>query len=75
MASVSTTTPGTDWEYAPAPESREIVTIQREYNLFIDGEFVPPATQSLRRLDVAVAVTRAAVVVGVVIAAVVLRDP
>ena len=44
MASVSTTTPGTDWEYAPAPESREIVTIQREYNLFIDGEFVPPAT-------------------------------
>jgi aldehyde dehydrogenase (NAD+) len=44
VASVSTTTPGTDWEYAPAPESREIVTIQREYNLFIDGEFVPPAT-------------------------------
>ena len=43
MASVSTTTPGTDWEYAPAPESREIVTIQREYNLFIDGKFVPPA--------------------------------
>jgi aldehyde dehydrogenase (NAD+) len=44
VASVSTTTPGTDWEYAPAPESREIVTIQREYNLFVDGEFVPPAT-------------------------------
>jgi aldehyde dehydrogenase (NAD+) len=36
--------PGTDWEYAPAPESREIVTIQREYNLFVDGEFVPAAT-------------------------------
>ncbi len=44
MASVSTTTPGTDWEYAPAPESREIVTIQPEYNLFVDGEFVPPAS-------------------------------
>ena len=43
MTSVSTT-PGADWEYAPAPESREIVTIQREYCLFIGGEFVPPAT-------------------------------
>ena len=43
MGSVSTTKPGTGWEYAPAPESREIVTIQREYNLFVDGEFVPPA--------------------------------
>jgi aldehyde dehydrogenase (NAD+) len=39
-----TTTPGADWEYAPAPESREIVTIQPEYGLFIGGEFVPPAT-------------------------------
>src|SRR5262249_14084047 len=44
VASVSTTTPGTDWEYAPAPESREIVTIQPEYGLFVGGEFVPPAT-------------------------------
>jgi aldehyde dehydrogenase (NAD+) len=44
VASVSTTTPGTDWEYAPAPESREIVSIQREYGLFVGGEFVPPAT-------------------------------
>jgi aldehyde dehydrogenase (NAD+) len=35
---------GADWEYAPAPESREIVSIQREYGLFVDGEFVPPAT-------------------------------
>ncbi|HEV2375411.1 MAG TPA: aldehyde dehydrogenase family protein [Streptosporangiaceae bacterium] len=32
------------WEYAPAPESREIVTIQPSYGLFIDGEFVPPAS-------------------------------
>jgi aldehyde dehydrogenase (NAD+) len=44
VASVSTTTPGTDWEYAPAPESREIVTIRPEYNLFVGGEFVPPAS-------------------------------
>jgi aldehyde dehydrogenase (NAD+) len=33
-----------DWEYAPAPESREIVTIRPEYGLFIGGEFTPPAS-------------------------------
>jgi aldehyde dehydrogenase (NAD+) len=32
-----------DWEYAPAPESREIVTIRPDYGLFIDGEFTEPA--------------------------------
>jgi aldehyde dehydrogenase (NAD+) len=32
------------WEYAPAPESREIVTIRPEYGLFIGGEFVAPAS-------------------------------
>jgi aldehyde dehydrogenase (NAD+) len=31
-----------DWEYAPAPESRDVVTIRREYGLFLDGEFVEP---------------------------------
>ena len=31
------------WEYAPAPESREIVTIAGEYGLFIGGEFSEPA--------------------------------
>ncbi|MBO0771412.1 MAG: aldehyde dehydrogenase family protein [Actinobacteria bacterium] len=31
------------WEYAPAPESREIVTIAGEYGLFIGGEFTEPA--------------------------------
>ncbi|MER3559181.1 MAG: betaine-aldehyde dehydrogenase, partial [Armatimonadota bacterium] len=30
------------WEYAPAPESRHIVRLQRRYGLFIDGEFVEP---------------------------------
>ena len=34
---------GAAWEYAPAPESREIVTIAAEYGLFINGEFVPGA--------------------------------
>ena len=29
------------FEYAPAPESTAIVDIQSEYNLFIDGKFVP----------------------------------
>ena len=31
------------WEYAPAPESRDIVTIAPEYGLFINGEFRPAA--------------------------------
>ncbi|HYB85532.1 MAG TPA: aldehyde dehydrogenase family protein [Streptosporangiaceae bacterium] len=34
---------GSTWDYAPAPESRDIVTIHPENGLFIDGEFVPPA--------------------------------
>jgi aldehyde dehydrogenase (NAD+) len=33
---------GADWEYAPAPESRDIVTIRPEYGLFVDGDFVDP---------------------------------
>jgi aldehyde dehydrogenase (NAD+) len=36
------TTAGADWEYAPAPESREIVTIQDTYGLFVDGDFAAP---------------------------------
>jgi aldehyde dehydrogenase (NAD+) len=31
------------WDYAPAPESREIVTVAGEYGLFVDGEFGPAA--------------------------------
>ncbi|MDM7460732.1 MAG: aldehyde dehydrogenase family protein [bacterium] len=30
------------WEYAPAPESRDVVRIQSRYELFIDGAFTPP---------------------------------
>jgi aldehyde dehydrogenase (NAD+) len=33
-----------NWDYAPAPESRSIVTIARSYGLFVDGEFAPPAS-------------------------------
>jgi aldehyde dehydrogenase (NAD+) len=32
------------WQYAPAPESRDLVDVRSEYGLFIDGEFVEPAT-------------------------------
>ena len=31
-----------DWEYAPAPESRDIVSLRSSYGLFINGEFVAP---------------------------------
>ncbi len=29
------------FEYSPAPESTAIVDIKSDYNLFIDGKFVP----------------------------------
>jgi aldehyde dehydrogenase (NAD+) len=32
-----------DWEYAPAPESRDHVQIRERYGLFIGGEWVSPA--------------------------------
>jgi aldehyde dehydrogenase (NAD+) len=34
----------TPWEYAPAPESRDIVSVAPEYGLFVDGEFRPAAS-------------------------------
>ncbi|HEY5184584.1 MAG TPA: aldehyde dehydrogenase family protein [Actinomycetes bacterium] len=37
---------GTVFEYAPAPESRAVVTLQPSYGLFIDGAFVDPADGS-----------------------------
>jgi aldehyde dehydrogenase (NAD+) len=33
----------TIWHYAPAPESRDIVSIEPEYGLFVGGEFRPAA--------------------------------
>jgi aldehyde dehydrogenase (NAD+) len=35
------------WSYAPAPESREIVTIAPQYGLFVAGEFAPAADGQL----------------------------
>jgi aldehyde dehydrogenase (NAD+) len=32
-----------DWSYAPAPESREIVRIEERYGLYIGGEWLEPA--------------------------------
>src|SRR5437879_4398219 len=32
----------TAWEYAPAPESREVVRLQERYGLYIGGQFVEP---------------------------------
>jgi aldehyde dehydrogenase (NAD+) len=32
----------TGWDYAPAPEARDIVSLQERYGLFIGGEFVEP---------------------------------
>ena len=32
----------TEWEYAPAPEARDIVALQERYGLFVGGEFVDP---------------------------------
>ena len=34
---------GQAWDYAPAPEATDIVSIASSYDLFIGGEFVPPA--------------------------------
>jgi aldehyde dehydrogenase (NAD+) len=31
-----------DWEYAPAPEARDIVTLEERYGLFVGGEQVEP---------------------------------
>src|SRR3990170_8097700 len=36
--------PATPWEYAPAPESREIVRLRDRYGLFVDGRSIEPKT-------------------------------
>jgi aldehyde dehydrogenase (NAD+) len=33
------------WQYAPAPQEREIVTIAPSYGLFVNGEFAPAADE------------------------------
>ena len=33
-----------NWEYAPAPQARDVVTIHPSYRLFVGGEFSHPAS-------------------------------
>jgi aldehyde dehydrogenase (NAD+) len=33
----------TSWEYAPAPESRDVVTLRERYGLFVGGEWLEPS--------------------------------
>src|SRR6187549_1733115 len=33
----------TSWQYAPAPESKSAATINKQYDLFINGEWVKPS--------------------------------
>jgi aldehyde dehydrogenase (NAD+) len=44
VAEVAPRATSADWDYAPAPESREIVTLAPGYGLFLDGEFVPASS-------------------------------
>jgi len=40
----ATISKGSDWGYAPAPESTDHIRLQDRYGLFIGGKFVPPAS-------------------------------
>lgn len=35
----------TDWKYAPAPEATDHVKLNKQYDLFINGKFVKPASK------------------------------
>jgi aldehyde dehydrogenase (NAD+) len=35
----------TGWDYAPAPEARDIVSLEKRYGLFVGGEFVKPRSK------------------------------
>ncbi|MEU5848799.1 aldehyde dehydrogenase family protein [Saccharopolyspora shandongensis] len=39
------------WEYAPAPESREIANLKPSYRMFVDGEFVDGGGESLKSIN------------------------
>jgi aldehyde dehydrogenase (NAD+) len=42
----STPVPAGSWDYAPAPESRDIVSFEERYGLFIGGEEVSPRSRT-----------------------------
>ncbi|SHG49609.1 aldehyde dehydrogenase family protein [Streptoalloteichus hindustanus] len=39
------------WEYAPAPESRDIANLRPNYRMFVDGEFVDGAGEPLKTVN------------------------
>ncbi|QGK71378.1 aldehyde dehydrogenase family protein [Allosaccharopolyspora coralli] len=41
----------TVWEYAPAPESRDIAQLRENYRMFVDGEFVDGAGEPLKSIN------------------------
>ena len=42
----ATTPAPLEWEYAPAPEARDIVQLRERYGLFVGGEEVEPRSGS-----------------------------
>ncbi|HEY3259672.1 MAG TPA: aldehyde dehydrogenase family protein [Pseudonocardiaceae bacterium] len=41
----------TTWEYAPAPESRDIARLRPSYQMFVDGRFVDGAGEPLKTIN------------------------
>ncbi|HEY0449909.1 aldehyde dehydrogenase family protein, partial [Actinophytocola sp.] len=41
----------TTWEYAPAPESRDIANLKPSYRMFLDGEFVEGGGEPLKTIN------------------------
>jgi aldehyde dehydrogenase (NAD+) len=39
------------WEYAPAPENRDIANLKPSYRMFVDGEFVEGAGEPLKTIN------------------------
>ncbi|MCS7484292.1 aldehyde dehydrogenase family protein [Umezawaea endophytica] len=39
------------WEYAPAPESRDIANLKPAYKMFVDGEFVEGSGEPLKTIN------------------------
>ena len=39
------------WEYAPAPESRDIANLKPSYRMFVDGEFVEGGGEPLKTIN------------------------
>jgi aldehyde dehydrogenase (NAD+) len=46
-----TTSPEPVWEYAPAPESRDIANLRPSYRMFVDGQFVEGTGEPLKTIN------------------------